>query len=423
MTDGDERAGDRDWSTLGDGDREERIVFHVDMDCFYAACERLREPELRGEPVVVGMGYEPGADHGAVATASYEAREYGVESAQAIEAAMERLPPIERAREDPDLDASAAGYYRSVDMAFYESVSEEVKAILREIADTLREVSIDEAYLDVTESTDWAYVEGVARHLKNRIASEVGVTASVGVAPTMAAAKIAADHDKPDGLVVVDPDDVAGFLAPLDVERLHGIGPVTAGELREAGIGTIGDLAAADASWVRERYGERGSELHERARGEDDREVRPAGEPKSLSRESAFAQATAAVGEKRETVEALAAAVADRARREGALYRTAGIKVVEPPFEVHTRAESLSGPIDDPDLLVEIALDLLGEFRDRPVRKLGVRVSNLTFTDGEQADLGEWEGVETESDVTGESGRSDDGGPQGQASITDFDAE
>ena len=414
---------ERDWSTLGVGDSAERIVCHVDMDCFYAACERLKEPALRGEPVVVGMGYDPDEEHGAVATASYEAREYGVESAQGIETAMERLPPVERAREDDDLDPADAGYYRPVDMEFYESVSEDVKAILREVADTLREVSIDEAYLDVTESTDWAYVAGVARHLKNRIASEVGVTASVGVAPTMAAAKIAADHDKPDGLVVVDPDDVEGFLAPLDVERLHGIGPVTAGELREAGIGTIGDLAAVGESWVRERYGERGSELHERARGEDDREVRPAGEPKSLSRESAFAEATAAVEEKRETVEALAAAVADRARREGALYRTAGIKVVEPPFEVHTRAESLSGPIDDPDLLVEIALDLLGEFRDRPVRKLGVRVSNLTFTDGEQADLGEWEGVETESDVTRESGRGDDGGPQGQASITDFDAE
>jgi DNA polymerase IV (DinB-like DNA polymerase) len=423
MTDGDERAGDRDWSTLGDGDRKERIVFHVDTDCFYAACERLREPELRGEPVVVGMGYEPGADHGAVATASHEAREYGVESAQGIEAAMERLPPIERAREDPDLDASAAGYYRSVDMAFYESVSEEVKAILREIADTLREVSIDEAYLDVTDSTDWEYVEGVARHLKKRIAGEVGVTASVGVAPTMTAAKIASDHDKPDGLVVIEPDEIEAFLAPLDIERLHGVGPVTAGELREAGIGTIGDLAAVEESWVRERYGERGRELHERARGEDDREISPAGKPKSLSRESAFAEATASLAEKRETIETLAKAVADRAHREGALYRTVGIKVVEPPFEVHTRAESLSGPVDDPDLLLEIALNLLAEFRDRPVRKLGVRVSNLEFTDGEQADLGEWEdavewGV-PDADRSPRSGR-DSGG---QASITDFESE
>jgi len=417
MTEGDER----DWSTLGRSeDGRERVVLHVDMDCFYAACERLREPDLRGEPVVVGMGYDPGTDGGAVATASYEARAHGVESAQAIEAAMERLPPVERAREDPDLDPGAAGYYRPVDMEFYESVSEDVAAILREVGDTVRQVSIDEAYLDVTASTDWDHVDGVARHLKERVAREVGVAASVGVAPSMSAAKIASDHDKPDGLVVVPPGEVEAFLAPLDVEALHGVGPVTAGELREAGVDTIGDLAAVGESWVRERYGERGRELRARARGEDDREVSPTGKPKSLSRESAFAAATESTAEKRGTVETLAAAVADRARREGALYRTVGIKVVEPPFEVHTRAESLSGPVDDPDLLCEIALDLLAEFEERPVRKLGVRVSNLVFADGEQVDLGNWEGT-TGSDTAGPDRTPDpDRGAGGQASLSEF---
>jgi DNA polymerase IV (DinB-like DNA polymerase) len=413
----------RDWSTLGEGFHEDRIVCHVDMDCFYAACERLREPELRGEPVVVGMGYEPGADHGAVATASYEARARGVESAQGIETATERLPPMGRAREDPDLDPSEAGYYRPVDMEFYESVSEAVRSILDEVADTLRVVSIDEAYLDVTESTDWEHVEGVARHLKHRIDRDVGVTASVGVASSMSAAKIASDHDKPDGLVVVSPGEVAAFLAPLSVESLHGIGPVTAGELREAGIETIGDLADAPEPWVAEQYGDRGRELRARARGKDEREVTPTGRPKSLSRESAFAEATAEPAEKREAVETLAAAVADRARRQGALYRTIGIKVVEPPFEVHTRAESLSGPVEDPDLLRKIALDLLGEFRNCPVRKLGVRVSNLEFADGEQAALGEWVGSagsdSTEHDRPGGSGRDS---PE-QASISDFASE
>ena len=413
MSGGDER----DWSTLAADPREDRVVCHVDMDCFYAACERLREPRLRGEPVVVGMGYEPGEDHGAVATASYEARAYGIESAQGIEAAMERLPPVERAREDPDLDADEAGYYRPVDMEFYESVSEAVREILDEVADTLRVVSIDEAYLDVTDSTDWEHVEGVARHLKDRIAGEVGVTASVGVAPSMSAAKIASDHDKPDGLVVVSPGAVEAFLAPLSIESLHGIGPVTAGELREAGIETVGDLADVEASWVRERYGDRGRELLKRARGADDRKVSPRGQPKSLSRESALPEATTSTTDKRETVDTLAAAVADRARRQGALYQTVGIKVVEPPFEVHTRTESLPGPVDDPGLLADIALDLLVEFRDRPVRKLGVRVSNLVFPDGEQADLDDWKGDAAAADDTVGSGPDIDG----QASISDFE--
>jgi len=208
---------------------------------------------------------------------------------------------------------------------------------------------------------------------------------------------------------------------------------VTAGELREADVETIGDLAAADESRITDRYGERGRELYRRARGADDREVRPVGEPKSLSRESAFPGAVESTVEKREKIETLAAAVADRARREGALYRTVGIKVVEPPFEVNTRAESLSGPVDDPDLVREIALDLLAEFRDAPVRKLGVRVSNLSFAEGDQADLGGWDDTVTRED--GETTRGgegttteerDDGprrGERGQASLGDFGGE
>jgi DNA polymerase IV (DinB-like DNA polymerase) len=228
----------------------DRIVAHVDMDCFYAACERLREPALRGEPVVVGMGYEPGTDSGAVATASYEARAFGVESAMALSEALDLLPrKVDVAGSGHPVDE--AGFYRPVDMPFYESVAAEARTLLQERAGTVREVSIDEAYLDVTDRTDWEAVGAFARELKSAVADEVGVTASVGVAPTMSAAKIASDHDKPDGLVVVEPGEVAGFLAPLDVEAVHGVGPVTAGELRTLGIETAGELAAADPSGPR----------------------------------------------------------------------------------------------------------------------------------------------------------------------------
>ncbi|NHN58957.1 DNA polymerase IV [Halorussus rarus] len=373
-----------------DEDGGDPIVLHVDMDCFYAACERRREPELEGEPVVVGMGYEGGETHGAVATASYEAREYGVESAQAISTALERLPRMAEAEDpDSDVDPEEAGHYRPVDMDYYEEVSAEVKEILRESADVVREVSVDEAYLDVTDRTGWEVAEGFARHVRHRIDREVGVTASVGVAPNMSAAKIASDHDKPDGLVVIEPGEVREFLAPLDVAELHGVGPVTARELREMGIETAGDLAAADRAVLEERFGERGAELHRRARGEDDREVTPRGRPKSLSRESAFTEATDDDEAKREQVRTLAEAVADRARRKGALYRTIGIKAVTPPYDVNTRAKSLPGPVDDPDLVEEVALDLLEEFGGEAVRKVGVRVSNLSFAEGEQASLGD----------------------------------
>ncbi|MFB6078317.1 MAG: DNA polymerase IV [Halarchaeum sp.] len=361
----------------------ERVVLHVDMDCFYASCERKREPALRGEPVVVGMGYEAGETVGAVATASYEARAYGVESAQAISTALERLPRRSENPDDPD-----TAHYRSVDLDYYEDVAADVKAILYDLADTVREVSIDEAYLDVTDRTDWPVAEGFARHVKQRIEREVGVPASVGVAPNMSTAKIASDHDKPDGLVVVPPDDVGDFLAPVDVADVHGIGPVRARELREMGVETAGDLAAADPYELADRFGERGRELHDRARGRDERPVEPRGDPKSLSRESAFDGAVSDHARVREQALALADAVAERATRRNALYRTIGVKVVTPPYDVHTRARSLPGPVDEPALVRDVAADLLAEFEGEDVRKVGVRVSNLSFTADEQAKLG-----------------------------------
>ncbi|UVE49495.1 DNA polymerase IV [Haloferax larsenii] len=384
-------------------DRSDSIVLHVDMDCFYAACERLREPELRGEPLVVGMGYEAGEGHGAVATASYEARTFGVESAQPISAALDRLPRIEDL--GPDDDPDAAGYYRPVDLDFYKDVAADVKEILHDCADVVREVSIDEAYLDVTARTAWDYApsgdrtlaEGFARYVKQRIEREVGVTASIGVAPNMSTAKIASDFDKPDGLVVVPPGEVRSFLAPIPVDEIHGVGPVTARELRSLDIETAGDLAEADVSTLESRFGSRGRELAERANGDDDRAVTPTGRPKSLSRESAFTDPTDDPEAKRDVVRTLAADVADRARSRGAMYRTIGIKVVVPPFDINTRARSLPGPVDEPELVTDVALDLLDtEFETETVRKLGVRVSNLSFSSADQSSLDGWESADDE---------------------------
>ncbi len=372
---------------IADEGGEDRLVLHVDLDCFYAACERLREPELVGEPVIVGMGFEPGDDGGAVATASYEAREHGVESAQAISTAMERLPPRRQVDEDYD---GATAHYRPVDMAYYQACAEEVSGILETHADTVRRVSIDEAYLDCTPRTDWASAETYARDLKAEIRAEVGLPVSIGVAPNMSVAKIACDHDKPDGLVVVPPGGVRSFLAPLPLEDLHGVGPVTAAELADRGLETIGDVAAEDRAALIEAYGERGRELHDRARGIDRREVTPRGDPKSLSRESAFGEATEDFERIADRITELAEAVAERATDRGATYRTIGIKVVTPPFEINTRERSLPGPVNDPDLVVDVAGDLLEEFRDASVRKVGVRVSKLNFAPGDQTRLGSW---------------------------------
>jgi len=414
-----------------------RIVTHVDMDCFYAACERLREPALESQPLVVGMGFEPGETIGAVATASYEAREYGVDSAMAISEALERLPRKIDAVDDPHLDVDESGFYRPVDMSYYESVSAEVKEILNERADVVREVSIDEAYLDVSDEISWDEAEEWGAQLKSDIEDAVGVAASVGVAPTMSAAKVASDHDKPDGLVVVEPGGVRDFFADLPVDEVHGVGPVTAAELGEMGIETAGDLAEADPDTLADRFGERGMEIYRYARGEDEREVTPRGLPKSLSRESAFASATSDEDAKRDRVRSLADSVADRATSKDALYQTIGIKVVTPPYDVHTRAHSLPGPVDEPSLVEDVALDLLEEFRGDRVRKVGVRVSKLSFSGGDQSSLDGFEsatGSAESADSTSSFERSShepsptnattDDGPvsEGQASLDGFEA-
>ncbi len=377
-------------------DDDERIICHVDMDCFYAACERLRDPSLEGVPVIVGMGYEPGDDGGVVATASYEAREYGIESAQPISEALDNLP---RASVMPDDFSGSVGFYRPVDLEFYRSISDRVIDVLSSKASAIRVASLDEAYLDVTDATEWEHATAFASELKTEVLDEVGVTASVGIAPTRGVAKIASDHDKPDGLTVIEPSRVRSFLEELPLEDLHGVGPVTASTLREMGCDTIGDVAELPPPALAERFGDRGRELAARARGEGSDIVEPQGDPKSLSRESSLGEERDDFVAVRSRVADLAEAVAARAEDKGAQYRTVGIKVVKPPFDIHTRERTFGGPFADASLVESTALELLDEFTDEAIRKVGVRVSNLDFA-ADQAPLETWSGDEDASKDT-----------------------
>ena len=391
-------------------------MFHVDMDCFYAACERLRNPELSQEPIVIGMGYEQGKNHGVVATASYEAREVGVESTQPIEEAADILPPISETE-----DSEEAGHYFPVDMEFYQSVSADVKEILHDSAETVREVSVDEAYLDVTEQADWESVEAYAQQLKKQIKEDVGVVASIGVAPNMSAAKIASDYGKPDGLYIVFPDELQDFLAPLSLEEIHELGPETARELRARGIETAGDLAEVDLSMLRNQYGSRGEKIFRYARGEDDREVTPADPPKSFLRDAAFTEPTDEVAQQREQVKTLARSVAQRAREHDAMYRSVGLKIITPPFEKHTRRRTLSGPVDNPELVEKVALELLEkEFDMGKVRKIGVFLTNLSYTEQNQADLGSWNGGGAEASNNSTPVANEESKKEDQTSLSDF---
>jgi DNA polymerase IV (DinB-like DNA polymerase) len=286
-------------------------------------------------------------------------------------------------------------------MDHYQAVGGDVHALLEEYANPLEPVSIDEAYLDVTDATTWADVDAFARRLKTEIKTTVGIPVSIGVAPTKSAAKVASDHEKPDGLVVVRPGDVEEFFAPLDIESVHGIGPVTAGKLRERGIDTAGELATADPETLVNAVGSKGRAIQQRARGHDPRPVTPPDDPKSISKETSLdPEGVTDSTVKTEIVRELAGQVTTRASSKNALYRTVGIKVVQPPFDVNTRERSLSGPVQDEALVETVALDLLGEFETVPVRKLGVRVSNLSFSEREQAPLTEWEPADAASSST-----------------------
>ena len=379
-------------------DSTEGIICHVDMDCFYAACERLREPELENVPVIVGMGYDPDDDGGVVATASYEAREYGIDSAQPISDALDQLP---RAAVMPEDYTGPVGHYRPVDIEYYRSISEEVMAVVSEVSSSIRRASLDEAYLDITEATDWDRASEFGASLKADILDAVGVPASIGIAPTLGVAKIASDHDKPDGLTVVKPHRVEAFLHDLPLEDLHGVGPVTAASLHDLGCETIGDVASLSTQTLEDTFGERGVDLAARARGSGSSTVKPQGRPKSLSRESSLGDRHEDFERVTNLVSELAMAVADRAEDKGAQYRTVGIKVVHPPFDTNTREQTFGGPFADAQLVESTALELLDEFEGEAIRKVGVRVSNLDFA-ADQVPRETWGDAEGSSDETDE---------------------
>ena len=235
-----------------------RHILHADFDAFYTSVEQRDNPELRGKPVVVGGSPD---SRGVVASASYESRRFGVRSAMPMRTALQRCPQAIRVA--PRFDR-------------YGQVSDQLMAILREIADLVEPLSMDEAYLDVTESVAPDRPPGaIAAELRARVQTELGLTISVGVATSRSVAKIASDMDKPDGMTVVPPGTEREFLAPLEVKKLWGIGPKTAARLEGEGIGTIGELASRPEEWWLARFGRTGPHLRRLALGDDDSPVVP----------------------------------------------------------------------------------------------------------------------------------------------------
>ncbi len=353
-----------------------RTILHVDMDAFYAAVEQRDHPEYRGKPVIVGSDPKKGKGRGIVATCSYEARKFGVHSAQPISKAWKLCPQ---------------GIYVLPDMEKYARVSSRVMNILSEFTDMVEQVSIDEAFLDVTGSEKlFGSGREIAESIKRKIKEQLQLTASVGMAENKFVAKVASDLKKPDGLVIVPPGTQKEFLAPLPVGRLWGVGPKTEAYLKKVGLERIGQIAELQHSDLASRLGKNGAHLWQLAQGIDDRPVLHEEGFKSIGHEITFEHDTADSALLNTTLLELTEKVAHRLREQKAVARTLTVKFRESDFSTFTRRVTLSSPVDTAEKIFPVVQKLLkGLIRDgKLVRLIGVYAGNLDIgAGGEQISL------------------------------------
>ena len=343
---------------MSEGERIRRIV-HVDMDAFFASVEQRDNPDLRGKPVAVG-----GIQRGVVAAASYEARRFGVRSA---------MPSMRAKRLCPDL------IFVKPRFEVYRAVSQQIRAIFADYTPLIEPLSLDEAYLDLTDHLEGRTATRIAQEIRARIREATGLTASAGVSYNKFLAKLASDQRKPDGLFVIPPEAGAAFVQSLPIGRFHGVGPATAARMEAHGILTGADLARQSLEFLTGRFGKSGTYYWNIARGIDHREVKPDRIRKSIGAENTFFDDLRDLAAAHAELAPLADKVwrhATSARRAG---RTVTLKVKYGDFRQITRAKSLPAPVESRDQMLAIACELLAPvFADpRGVRLLGITLSAL----------------------------------------------
>ena len=342
-----------------------RKIIHVDMDAFYASVEQRDNPQLRGKPVIVAWQ----SKRSVVCAASYEARTFGVHSA---------MPAIRAEHLCPD------AIFVPPDFPRYREVSRSVREIFKRHTDLIEPLSLDEAYLDVTENkTGLATATLVARTIREQIRQELSLTASAGVAPNKFLAKLASDWRKPDGLFVIQPADVDGFLLPLPVGRLPGVGKVTGEKLANLGAQTVRDLRTLDLSVLEDHFGRYGRRLHELALGIDDSSVVPDRPTKSISVEDTF-ERDVLLADTETMIRSLAAKLWSVSRKESRTPRTVVLKLKTSEFKILTRSHTAGCPPSSSEELTDIALKLRERVDLGPqqrYRLVGVGLSNFQEPD------------------------------------------
>jgi DNA polymerase IV len=338
-----------------------RKIVHIDMDAFYASVEQRDNPELRGKPVVVAWR----GNRSVVCAASYEARKFGVRSA---------MPAVQAERLCPN------AVFLPPDFPRYRAVSREVRDIFRRHTDLIEPLSLDEAYLDVSENkTGLPTATQVARTIRKQIRAEVQLTASAGVAPNKFLAKIASDWKKPDGLFVIQPDEVDSFLIPLPIGRVPGVGKVTEKKLNGIGVRTVGDLKRFELPALDRQFGRYGIRLYELARGFDESPVVPNRPTQSISAEDTF-QRDVPLTETEEMIRKLAELTWAASRKESRTARTVVLKLKTAEFKILTRSHTPSSPPSCCEELIAIALSLRERVSLGPkqrYRLVGVGLSNF----------------------------------------------
>jgi len=334
------------------------------MDAFYASIEQLDHPEYKGRPVIVGADPKAGKGRGVVAACSYEARKFGIRSALPISRAWKLCPQ---------------GVYVRPRMNRYVEVSQQVMDVFRRYTDLVEPLSIDEAFLDITGSVALlGPADEIARSIKKAIREATGMTASVGLAPNKFLAKIASDLKKPDGLVVLQEDDVDQFLRDLPISRLWGVGPKTEARLHEMGFRTIGQLAPASRESLVRTLGSLGEHLYQLSHGKDDRQVVPDWERKSVGTETTFDEDTDDPDLLLRTILELSDHVAERLRKDEYRARKVTLKLRYSNFSTHTKQHSLDRLIQTGDEIAAVARQLFSRFPlNRKIRLIGVSAGDL----------------------------------------------
>lgn len=337
---------------------------HVDMDAFFAAVEERENPELKGKPVVVGSDPKEGKGRGVVSTCNYEARKHGVRSAMPVSTAYKKCPEC---------------VFLPVNYELYAEVSQRIMQILKEHADKLEQVSIDEAYLDVSSQKTYEKAKELAQKIKDEIRQKEQLTCSVGIGPNKLVAKIASDYDKPDGLTVVRPEKVLVFLTPLDVGVLRGVGPKTKIVLNKLGVKTVGDARTLSKKELVSLFGVFGESIYEQARGKATAEIVEECAPKSFGRQVTFAQDTSDKALILETMDGLVKDVWKQLRAEKFLFRTVTVKTRYEDFSTHTKSKTFIEPTDSFEAFRTLAVRLLKEFLkdERKIRLVGISAHNL----------------------------------------------